>query len=308
MSDSFLGVLFNIDELGGAYGLAAYRLLFQTVDPLYFRGCYFSDGDVQCRSGDRDIEEKYCIGIESFKSGTLFKIETQIARSEAKGFAAPNSRFSFDSRTNDYLVPAGRISEEGALHGNVSGWIQNAWNELQSRKEQTQPPREEDMLYPATLIEPASLAESSQKTKTGADEYELGDLIGQDYLVGDVRKGGMGIVYIVEDLKSRRQNIHLRLALKTFQSRYLWNDEAIGRFEREALVWIELGKHPNIVHAMLVQRVANRPYLWLEFVDGESLADRLAREKLNLNEAVTFALQFCHGMGHAHENHGISHR
>ncbi len=118
----------------------------------------------------------------------------------------------------------------------------------------------------------------------------------------------MGIVYIVEDLKSRAQNIRLRLALKTFQSRYVWNDEAIARFEREALVWIELGKHPNIVHAMLVQHVANRPYLWLEFIDGESLADCLARQTLTIGRSLNYALQFCRGMRHAHEAHAVIHR
>lgn len=299
MSNSFLGIFFNIDELGGAYGLAAYRLLFDTVDPLNFRGCYFSDGD---------IGDKYCIGIESFDSRVLFRIEGLVGTSKAIGFAPPDSRFTFDSGVANYLVPAGRISAEGTLEGSDNAWMRNAWNELHDKQGKTEPAGEEDLLYPATLIDPSRPAESFQEPKIAADEYKPGEVIGQDYLVRDVRKGGMGIVYIVEDLQSRRQNIQLRLALKTFQSRYLWNDEAIGRFEREAVVWIELGKHQNIVHAMLVQRVANRPYLWLEFVDGGSLADRLARKRLELNEAISYALQFCSGMRHAYENHGLIHR
>jgi serine/threonine protein kinase len=308
MADNFLGILFNIEELGAAYGLAAYRLLFQTADPSYFHGCYFSDGDVRCRLGDGDFEEKYCIGIESFTSGALFKIEAQVAQSAASGFAPPDSRFSFDERIKDHLVPAGRISAEGKLEGCENAWMQNAWNDLHSRQDKAEPAIEENLLYPATLINPPTPAESFPESKIATDEYRPGEVIGQDYLVRDVRKGGMGVVYIVEDLKSRRQNIHLRLALKTFQSRYLWNDEAIGRFEREAVVWIELGKHPNIVHAMLVQRVANRPYLWLEFVDGESLADRLARKRLEINEAISYGLQFSGGIRHAYENHGLIHR
>ena len=299
MSAGFLGILFNIDKLGGAYGLAAYKLLFDTVDPTCFHGCYFSDGDVG---------ESYCIGIEASDSNKLFKIEALVGNSEAPGFAAADSRLTFNAQVMNYLALAGYIGHEGMLERVENAWMQNAWNARQSKAPPKDLVGEADLFSPATIIEsepPRALFEQSESAQ---DEYRPGDPLGHDYVVRDVRKGGMGIVYIVEDLKSRAQNIRLRLALKTFQSRYLWNDEAIGRFEREALVWIELGKHPNIVHAMLVQRVANRPYLWLEFVDGESLADCLDRKRLTTEEAINYALQFCRGMRHAHGKHGIIHR
>ena len=294
----FLGILFNIDELGGAYGLAAYKLLLRTADPNLFHGCYFSDGDI----GDR-----YCIGIESSDSASLFKIEAAVGDSKSAGFAVADSRLTFDARVTNYLVPAGYVNYEGALERIENSWLKNAWDASQSDVASGNTFSESDLLSPATIVVDSSPPPSTAPAEP-AIEYTPGDVIGSNYVVRDVRKGGMGIVYIVEDLKSRRKQIRLRLALKTFQSRYLWNDEAVARFEREALVWIDLGKHPNIVHAMLVERIVNRPYLWLEFIEGESLADRLARGRLATEQAVDFGLQFCRGMRHAHEQHGVIHR
>jgi eukaryotic-like serine/threonine-protein kinase len=118
----------------------------------------------------------------------------------------------------------------------------------------------------------------------------------------------MGLVYIVEDLQSLKRGISLRLALKTFQARFLWDEPVLQRFEREALQWIGLSPHPNIVRALLVQRIEGRPYIWLEVADGGSLADRLAEGALPISEAVGMALQFIRGMRHAHEKHGLLHR
>ncbi|MGH9871844.1 MAG: protein kinase domain-containing protein [Pyrinomonadaceae bacterium] len=292
----FLAIFFNVDELGPAYGLGAYQLLFRTVDLEHVQGCYFSDGD---------IGEKYCIAIESSDARSLFKIEAAVGSSNALGFAGPNARLTFDAHLLNYLAPAGYISHQGKIERAENSWMQSAWDACQTAKIQHDLVVESDTLSPSTIIETETPQLSSTRPP---EEYAPGDLIGNDYVVRGVRKGGMGVVYIVEDLKSRRQSIQLRLALKTFQSRYLWNDEAVARFEREALVWIDLGKHSNIVHAMLVERIANRPYLWLEFVEGESLAEWLARERLSSEQAINFGLQFCRGMRHAHEEHAIIHR
>ena len=142
----------------------------------------------------------------------------------------------------------------------------------------------------------------------GWGEYGVGEVMGQRYRVLAVRRGGMGLVYIVEDLPSREQNIRLRLALKTFQDRYLWDSQAITRFEREALTWIELGLHPHIVHALIVQEIEGKPYIWLEYVEGESLAERLALGPLDVTQALDFSMHFASGMRYAHEKHGLLHR
>jgi serine/threonine protein kinase/Flp pilus assembly protein TadD len=236
----------------------------------------------------------------------LHKIEGVVGLAKDTGLFASDSRFTFDPRVADYLVPAGWINAQGTLERSDNAWMKNAWDELETLRLQPRLALKKDTLLPSTLIDSSSL--SGSKKPSASDEYAPGDVIGQTYVVRDVRKGGMGIVYFVEHLESRKEKITLRLALKTFQSRYLWSEEAIGRFEREAIVWVGLGKHPNIVHAMLVHKVESQPYLWLEFVDGESLAELLNRKKLATSEAVNFGLQFCRGMRYAREAHNLIHR
>jgi tetratricopeptide (TPR) repeat protein len=118
----------------------------------------------------------------------------------------------------------------------------------------------------------------------------------------------MGLVYIVDSLTSLQEGKSLILALKTFQDRFLWEEAAIRCFEREATQWIDLDPHPHIVMAFLVERIEGRPYLWLEYIDGESLTDRLARGRLSPAETINLAIQFGRGMRHAYEKHGLIHR
>jgi serine/threonine protein kinase len=309
MSRNFLGIFYNLDELGSAYGLAAYKLLFDSVDPDLFRECTFSDGDVVAKLPTGNVE-CYCIGIQSVDPNMLLKIETEIAQADVKGFAPLDSRFGFDPRINDHLALAGLTTSDGNLQ-DADGWLRIAWEQRRTTNRQIPAHKRESQDLVPTILDsnqPPEWLRNASKAKSGADEYLRGEVIGKDYLVRDIRKGGMGVVYIVEDLKSRRENISLRLALKTFQSRYLWNEEAISRFEREAVVWVKLGKHPNIVHAMLVQRIANQPYLWLEFVEGRSLAEHLSTTRLTVSEVIDYALQFCRGMRYAFEYHALIHR
>jgi len=146
------------------------------------------------------------------------------------------------------------------------------------------------------------------EARPGPPERFPGEMLGTSYRVLSVHRGGMGLVYVVQDLNSLKRGISLRLALKTFQARYLWDKSVLQRFEREALQWVNLSPHQNIVRALLVQQIEGRPYIWLEYVDGGSLADRLARGPIPVAEAVDLALQFVKGMRHAHEEHGLIHR
>lgn len=118
----------------------------------------------------------------------------------------------------------------------------------------------------------------------------------------DVRKGGFGVVYVVLD--DRRS---ARWALKTFQSRLLWSDEDRKRFEREALTWLMLDRHPNIATAKGLLRIEGQPFIWLEYYPY-TLAQALAKGPLSFNLALHYAIQFCWGMDYAHRKTGIVHR
>ena len=90
---------------------------------------------------------------------------------------------------------------------------------------------------------------------------QIADRIGRQYEVRRILEGGMGIVYVCLDLESR--NV---FALKTFQDKYLTSNEMKGNFRREALAWIHLEKHPNIVRAIFVQELDLRLFIALDAI------------------------------------------
>ena len=91
----------------------------------------------------------------------------------------------------------------------------------------------------------------------------------------------------------------LLFAAKSFKAELL---EAVpklsARFVQEARVWLELGRHPNIVQAHGVEVMEGRPFLFLEFMPGGSLADRLAEcpHGFPLEDLLRFAVNVCDGM------------
>lgn len=130
-------------------------------------------------------------------------------------------------------------------------------------------------------------------------EYEHGAQIGDRYDVVDVRRGGMGVVFLCYDHTEREP-----VALKSFQARLLESPRAVARFEQEALTWIRLEKHRHIVQARLVQKFGDRPFLILEHVSGPEgldvdLRSWIERKRMTLPLALTFGLHIALGMQHA---------
>jgi eukaryotic-like serine/threonine-protein kinase len=144
------------------------------------------------------------------------------------------------------------------------------------------------------------------KTSTGQTaqlgrEFKVGDVVEQRFEVEQVRRGYMGIVYISYD-RQRRQ----RVVLKTFQNKFLWDDQAIARFNAEAELWIRLGSHANIVRAYDLRTFLGKPHVVAEYVHGGPV--RALVGHLKLQEAIDYAIQVCWGMTHAVEHAAIMHR
>jgi hypothetical protein len=114
--------------------------------------------------------------------------------------------------------------------------------------------------------------------------WRTGDFIHNRWQVHDIRKGGMALVYIVWDRKT-----HEPLAAKTF----LTEDLAARKlFEREALNWINLDLHPNIVQARFVEHINSLPFLFLEYIAGGDLRQRMRHGTLTQSAAVTFGPRY----------------
>ncbi|MBK9709782.1 MAG: protein kinase [Kouleothrix sp.] len=132
-------------------------------------------------------------------------------------------------------------------------------------------------------------------------EFKVGDVIEQRYEIEKTRRGFMGIVYIAYD-RQRRQHV----VLKTFQNKFLWDEQAIERFNAEAELWVRLGSHPNIVRAFDLKTFMGKPHVIAEYVHGGPLRTLIGH--LELQEAIDYAIQVCWGMTYAFENAAILHR
>jgi serine/threonine protein kinase len=118
-----------------------------------------------------------------------------------------------------------------------------------------------------------------------------------------VGEGGMGRVYEAEHVRLRR-----RVAIKVLLGQYSSHPEVIARFRREAEVIGSLG-HPHIVQVVDVDETDDgEQFLVMEFLEGETLADRLEREpRLPLLEALRITSQVASALAGTHEKE-IVHR
>ena len=133
-----------------------------------------------------------------------------------------------------------------------------------------------------------------------------GDLIGPYSVTAPIGKGGMGEVWKAHDTRLGRD-----VAIKVLPAALSQEADRRARFEREARVLASLN-HSNIASIYGIEDVSGEAghsvlALVMEFVEGETLADRLARGALPYDEAIPLAHQIADALDAAHEK-GIIHR
>jgi serine/threonine protein kinase len=111
----------------------------------------------------------------------------------------------------------------------------------------------------------------------------------------------MGEVYRARDLKLKRE-----IAIKILPEEFSRDADRLIRFQREAEVLASLN-HPNIAAIHDLEETNGTRYLVLELVEGETLADRIARGPILVDEALNIAKQIAEALEAAHER-GIIHR
>jgi len=117
----------------------------------------------------------------------------------------------------------------------------------------------------------------------------------------EVGRGGMGVVYLGRDPRLDRP-----VAIKVLPEGFVRDPERLARFEREARLLAAL-THPNIAGIYSLEESAGERFLALEYVEGETLAERLARGPLPLEETLEVGRQVAAALEAAHEA-GIVHR
>jgi serine/threonine protein kinase len=129
----------------------------------------------------------------------------------------------------------------------------------------------------------------------------IGSKLGLYEITALLGKGGMGEVYRARDTKLKRD-----VAIKTLPDEFSHDVDRLSRLQREAEVLASLN-HPNIAAIYDFQEADGARFLVLELVEGETLADRIARGPIPIDEALLIAKSICEALEAAHEQ-GIVHR
>lgn len=148
------------------------------------------------------------------------------------------------------------------------------------------------------------LPEDSQEQSQGVNASLLGQVLDRKYeLISLLGKGGMGAVY-----EARHLQLGSKVAVKVLHSEAAEQTDVQERFRREARAAGTIG-HPNIVHVHDIGDLPDGlPYMVMELIDGESLADIVYRETpLKPERAIRLACQILSALEAAHDE-GVVHR
>ncbi|MDM7994127.1 MAG: protein kinase [Acidobacteriota bacterium] len=129
----------------------------------------------------------------------------------------------------------------------------------------------------------------------------IGKIVSHYRITSKLGEGGMGEVFQAQDISLGR-----KVALKFIPDKFADDAERLARFKREARLLASLG-HPNIAIIHGLEQSDNRNFIVLELVEGETLAQRIARGPLPIKEALDVCRQLAEGLESAHEK-GIIHR
>lgn len=128
-----------------------------------------------------------------------------------------------------------------------------------------------------------------------------GSQLGPYEIVLAIGAGGMGEVY-----RARDRRLERTVAIKVLAPNLSSNPEYRQRFEREARTVAALS-HPHICPVYDIGAHNGRDYLVMEYLDGESLASRIAKGPIPIEEALRYAIQIADALDQAHR-HGVVHR
>src|SRR5262249_22052122 len=130
---------------------------------------------------------------------------------------------------------------------------------------------------------------------------QSGTKLGPYELLSPLGAGGMGEVY-----RARGTRLGRDVAIKLLPERMASSSESGQRLEREAKTVSQLS-HPHICALYDVGNQDGVEFLVMEYLEGETLEDRLGRGALPLDQAIQFGTEIASGVSEAHR-HGVIHR
>jgi serine/threonine protein kinase/formylglycine-generating enzyme required for sulfatase activity len=128
-----------------------------------------------------------------------------------------------------------------------------------------------------------------------------GQNLGHYEIIEQIGEGGMGVVYLAKDTRLER-----KAAIKILPGSVAQDEERMQRFVREAKSASSLN-HPNIITIYEIGKTNNTHFIATEYIEGDTLRERLKGPRLNLKSALEIAIQVASALDAAHRT-GIVHR
>ncbi len=151
------------------------------------------------------------------------------------------------------------------------------------------------------FIEAPAMAVAAGLLANDQTQFTTGQKLGHYQIMTRLGAGGMGEVYLARDERLGR-----KVALKLLPTRFTQDADRVRRFEQEARAASALN-HPNILTIYEIGRVDNTHFIATEFVEGQTLRQRLMSGQIETGVVLEVALQVASALTAAHEA-GIVHR
>ena len=160
-------------------------------------------------------------------------------------------------------------------------------------------------------------AETYLKERKGIQiPWHYGDKFGDRFKVIGLRAGGIGAVFFVEDTQFEKRLYAAKTLQHFLHKQYLelpthQQKNIADAFLEEALPWLEMGQHANIVPVHLLKNIIhpttrrNVPFVFSEFMEKGDLQHLVIEKERLLEETIIIGLQICEGLLHAYK-HGLS--
>jgi serine/threonine-protein kinase len=144
------------------------------------------------------------------------------------------------------------------------------------------------------FIETAPAGLAAEMLASDQGRLGSGQIIRHYKVIREIGRGGMGEVYLAQDLELGRQ-----VAVKLLPSSFSSDTERVRRFKQEARAASALN-HPNIITIHEIGDADGSPFIVAEFIDGETLAASLQRGPLKAEESLVIADQLADALSEAH--------
>jgi serine/threonine protein kinase/Tol biopolymer transport system component len=152
-----------------------------------------------------------------------------------------------------------------------------------------------------SFMEKPAIARVADQILTENRQFSNGQLLAHYKIIERIGMGGMGEVYLAQDSKLNR-----KVAIKVLHQDLSSDDQAYRRLLREAQAAASL-EHPNICAIYEISEIGDCSFIVMQYVEGETLAERLTKERFDAQKSLDLAIQIAEALAEAHSR-GIIHR